>query len=163
MDARRFRRTRRYAQCVFGSGGFSCGLSEGQIVLEIGLVRLALHLLPRRRTRRYAQRVFGSGGFGLNSGIHDAFSLGEKLSHVLSGQAPETLMDRYHRQRHTVNVEYVQNLSVKNKQNLEEKDPAKRQQRFQELRRTCADPTQARTYLLNSSMINSIARANAIA
>ena len=102
------------------------------------------------------------GGFGLNSGIHDAFSLGEKLAAVLSGQAPDSLMDRYHRQRHTVNVEYVQHLSVKNKQNLEEKDPAKRQERFQELRSTCADPAKARTYLMNSSMINSIARANAI-
>lgn len=102
------------------------------------------------------------GGFGLNSGIHDAFSLGEKLAQVVSNQAPSSLMDRYHRQRHTVNVEYVQELSVKNKHNLEEKDPAKRQARFAELRSTCADPVKARQYLLNSSMINSIARANAI-
>ena len=102
------------------------------------------------------------GGFGLNSGIHDAFSLGEKLAKVLSEQAPEDLMDLYHRQRHTVNVEYVQLLSVKNKQNLEEKDPLKRKARFQELRETCADPVKARHYLLNSSMINSIARANSI-
>jgi 3-(3-hydroxy-phenyl)propionate hydroxylase len=102
------------------------------------------------------------GGFGLNSGIHDAFCLGEKLAKVLSEAAPEGLMDLYHRQRHTVNVEYVQLLSVKNKQNLEEKDPLKRKARFQELRETCADPVKARHYLLNSSMINSIARANSI-
>lgn len=102
------------------------------------------------------------GGFGLNSGIHDAFSLGEKLAQVIGAQAPESLMDLYHRQRHTVNVEYVQELSVKNKHNLEEKDPAKRQARFAELRSVCADPVKARQYLLNSSMINSIARANAI-
>jgi 3-(3-hydroxy-phenyl)propionate hydroxylase len=103
------------------------------------------------------------GGFGLNSGIHDAFSLAEKLAQVIATQAPDSLMDLYHRQRHTVNVEYVQQLSVKNKQNLEEKDPDLRQARFRELRQIHADPDKARAYLLNSSMINSIARANAIA
>ena len=103
------------------------------------------------------------GGFGLNSGIHDAFNLGEKLAQVVAQGAPEGLMDQYHRQRHTVNMEYVQLLSVKNKQNLEEKDPTKRAERFRELRETCANADKARAYLLNSSMINSIARANAIA
>ena len=102
------------------------------------------------------------GGFGLNSGIHDAFNLAEKLSEVLNGQADETLMDRYHRQRHTVNVEYVQELSVKNKKNLEEKDPVLRACRRQELQEICADPERSRAYLLNSSMINSIKRAQAI-
>lgn len=102
------------------------------------------------------------GGFGLNSGIHDAFNLGEKLAAVVSKAAHSDALDRYHRQRHTVNMEYVQTLSVQNKQHLEEKDPLKRAERFAYLRRTCADPTLARAYLLNSSMINSIARTNAI-
>lgn len=102
------------------------------------------------------------GGFGLNSGIHDAFNLAEKLVDVISHRAPETLMDRYHRQRHTVNLEYVQNLSVANKKNLEEKDPIKRQDRFKEMRIMCSNPEKARNYLMNSSMINSISRANSI-
>jgi 3-(3-hydroxy-phenyl)propionate hydroxylase len=102
------------------------------------------------------------GGFGLNSGIHDAFSLAEKLSEVLHGRADDSLMDLYHRQRHTVNVEYVQELSVKNKKNLEEKDPELRSQRRRELQEICADPDRSRAYLLNSSMINSIKRAEAI-
>ena len=78
------------------------------------------------------------------------------------GDAPEALLDRYHRQRHTVNVEYVQTLSVKNKQNLEVKDPAERAQRIAMLRDTCKDPVKAREYLLNSSMINSIRRVATI-
>jgi 3-(3-hydroxy-phenyl)propionate hydroxylase len=98
----------------------------------------------------------------LNSGIHDAFSLAEKLSEVLHGRADDSLMDLYHRQRHTVNVEYVQELSVKNKKNLEEKDPELRSQRRRELQEICADSDRARAYLLNSSMINSIKRAEAI-
>lgn len=102
------------------------------------------------------------GGFGLNSGIHDAMSLGAMLARVVQGEADESLLDLYHRQRHTVNTEYVQQLSVKNKKNLEEKDPEQRAQRFRELQETCADPAKARAFLLNSSMVNSIARANAI-
>lgn len=103
------------------------------------------------------------GGFGLNSGIHDAMSLGQMLAKVVRGEAADDLLDRYHRQRHTVNMEYVQLLSVKNKKNLEERDPVQRAARIQELQETCADPVKARAFLLNSSMINSIARANAIA
>lgn len=103
------------------------------------------------------------GGFGLNSGIHDAMSLGQMLAKVVRGEATDDLLDRYHRQRHTVNMEYVQLLSVKNKKNLEERDPVQRAARIQELQETCADPVKARAFLLNSSMINSIARANAIA
>ena len=102
------------------------------------------------------------GGFGLNSGIHDAVNLGEKLAPVWHGQANTDLLDLYHRQRRTVAMEYVQNLSVKNKKNLEEKDLATRLARFEELRATVRDPEKARAYLLMSSMINSIHRANSI-
>jgi len=102
------------------------------------------------------------GGFGLNSGIHDALALGEMLAEVAQGKADDSLLDRYHRQRHTVNVEYVQTLSVRNKQNLEVRDPAERAQRILALEAACADPMKAREYLLNSSMINSIRRAATI-
>ena len=102
------------------------------------------------------------GGFGLNSGIHDAVNLGDKLARVYHGQASADLLDLYDRQRRTVAMEYVQNLSVKNKKNLEEKDLPTRLARFEELRQAVTDPVKARAYLLMSSMINSIARANAI-
>jgi 3-(3-hydroxy-phenyl)propionate hydroxylase len=51
---------------------------------------------------------------------------------------------------------------VRNKQNLEVKDPAERAQRIQMLQSTCSDPVKAREYLLNSSMINSIRRVATI-
>lgn len=102
------------------------------------------------------------GGFGLNSGIHDAISLGSMLGQVIRNEANKSLLGRYHRQRHTVNMEYVQQLSVKNKKNLEEKDPIERVKRIRELQETCDDPVKARAFLLNSSMVNSISRANAI-
>ena len=102
------------------------------------------------------------GGFGLNSGIHDAMNLAGKLASVFKGEAAQDLLDRYERQRRTVNMEYVQNISIKNKQNLEEKDLNIRLRRFSELRDIAADKKKARDYLLTSSMINSIKRANAI-
>ncbi|MBL8378421.1 MAG: FAD-dependent monooxygenase [Burkholderiales bacterium] len=102
------------------------------------------------------------GGFGLNSGIHDAINLGAKLAEVMRGEADATLMDRYERQRRAVNIEYVQNVSIANKKALEEKDPARKQERADMLRATAADPIRAREYLLNSSMINSMRMANAI-
>ena len=103
------------------------------------------------------------GGFGLNSGIHDAISLGYALAKVVNGAEGEDALDRYNRQRQQANVAYVQELSVRNKKNLEEKDPILRAQRMQEMRAVCADPVKAREYLLNSSMINSIRRAQSLA
>ena len=103
------------------------------------------------------------GGFGLNSGIHDAISLGQTLARVVKGEEGDDALDRYNRQRQQANVTYVQELSVRNKKNLEEKDPMLRAQRMQELRTVCADPIKAREYLLNSSMINSIKRAQSVA
>lgn len=102
------------------------------------------------------------GGFGLNSGIHDAINLGEKLSRVMRGDAGEDLMDLYVRQRRATNIEYVQNISIRNKKNLEEKDPVERRRKADEMRAIAANPVTARDYLLNSSMINSMRMANSI-
>lgn len=102
------------------------------------------------------------GGFGLNSGIHDAVNLGEKLAKVMRGEAGEELMDLYVRQRRVTNLEYVQEISIKNKQILEEKDPVAKRKWIDGQRAIAADPAKARQYLLTSSMINSIRRANSI-
>jgi 3-(3-hydroxy-phenyl)propionate hydroxylase len=101
------------------------------------------------------------GGMGLNSGIHDAMNLAEKLTAVLDG-GDEALLDRYVRQRRLTNIEYVQAITIRNKRLLEERDPEVRKEHLDELRATAADPQKARGYLLNSSMIASIARAQEI-
>ena len=67
------------------------------------------------------------------------------------------------RQRRAANVEFVQAQSIRNKQLLEERDPDVRAARFDELRRTAADPARARDYLLRSSMIWSVRRAESVA
>jgi 3-(3-hydroxy-phenyl)propionate hydroxylase len=102
------------------------------------------------------------GAFGLNGGIHDAINLAAKLGAVWRGEAGDDLLDRYVRQRRTVNVEYVQEGSIRNLRLLTERDPAVRRARFDELRRANADPRRAREFLLQSSMIASIRRAAAI-
>jgi 3-(3-hydroxy-phenyl)propionate hydroxylase len=102
------------------------------------------------------------GAFGLNGGIHDAINLAGKLGPVCRGEADSTLLDRYERQRRTVNIEYVQDGSIRNLKTLAERDPAARRQRFDEIRRANADPALAKEFLLRSSMIASVRRERAI-
>ncbi|HUZ72729.1 MAG TPA: FAD-dependent monooxygenase [Stellaceae bacterium] len=103
------------------------------------------------------------GAFGLNGALHGAFNLADKLAAVWRGEAPETRLDLYVRQRRAANVEFVQAQSIRNKHLLEERDPAVRAARFDELRRTAADKARARDYLLRSSMIWSVQHAAAVA
>ena len=63
------------------------------------------------------------GGFGLNSGIHDAINLCDKLARHWHGE-PESLLDLYSRQRRSATIEQVQAMSIRNKQTMEERDPA---------------------------------------
>ena len=102
------------------------------------------------------------GAFGLNGGIHDATNLAEKLIRVWRGEADDSLLDRYVRQRRQVNIDYVQAISIHNKRVIEERDPEVRRARHDEIRRTAADPAAAKTYLMNTSMLNSVRKAAAI-
>ena len=102
------------------------------------------------------------GGMGMNGGIHDAVNLCEKLVQLWRGEVEEALLDRYDRQRRPIAVEYVQASTIRNKQMLEETDPAARQRKHDELRRTSEDPAKAREYLLQSSMISALERAKSL-
>jgi 3-(3-hydroxy-phenyl)propionate hydroxylase len=102
------------------------------------------------------------GAFGLNGGIHDAINLAEKLARVCRREAGEELLDLYVRQRRTVNLEYVQEHSVRNLKRLAARTEEERRKNFDELRRAAATTEGAREFLLISSMIASVRRANAI-
>ncbi|HSA89506.1 MAG TPA: FAD-dependent oxidoreductase [Burkholderiales bacterium] len=93
------------------------------------------------------------GGFGLNSGIHDAVSLAEKLAQVWHGEAGDSLLDLYVRQRRAATVEHVQAMSIRNKRLLEERDPQVHRSRMEELAAIAGDPARARAHMLESSMI----------
>lgn len=103
------------------------------------------------------------GAMGMNSGIHDAFNLAEKLVAILRGEASEDVLDRYERQRRHVAVQHTQAQTIRNKRLLAEKDPAVRKRNHDELRRTAEDPRLARAFLLRSSLIESLREAERIA
>jgi 3-(3-hydroxy-phenyl)propionate hydroxylase len=102
------------------------------------------------------------GGFGLNSGLQDAMNLTDKLVGVWRGELDDGVLDLYSRQRRTVNIEYVQESSIRNKRTLEEADPRLRRQRLEEMRCASLDRVRAKDVLMRSSMIASMRRANAI-
>jgi 3-(3-hydroxy-phenyl)propionate hydroxylase len=96
------------------------------------------------------------GGLGLNFGLHDAVELTTLLGRVLRRETPPGTLEQYDRYRRPLNVEYVQQQTIANKRRLEEKDPAVRARNNEALRRTAADPTAHRAYLLRASLIESV-------
>jgi 3-(3-hydroxy-phenyl)propionate hydroxylase len=103
------------------------------------------------------------GAMGMNSGIHDAFNLADKLVSILRGEADADILDRYERQRRHVALQHTQAQTMRNKRLLTEKDPAVRRKNHDELRRTAEDPKLARAFLLRSSLIESLREAEQIA
>ncbi|MGH6954922.1 MAG: FAD-dependent oxidoreductase [Alphaproteobacteria bacterium] len=96
------------------------------------------------------------GGLGLNCGIHEAWD----LSNLLSSENPD--LDSYERRRRPLNIEYVQEQTVANKKRLEERDPAQRERRFDELRRMADDPARHKAFLMKASLLESANRAMTI-
>jgi 3-(3-hydroxy-phenyl)propionate hydroxylase len=103
------------------------------------------------------------GAMGMNSGIHDAINLADKLVRIVRGEADAAELDRYERQRRHVALKHTQAQTIRNKRLLQERDPATRRANHDELRRTAADPALARAFLLRSSLIESVREAEAIA
>ena len=102
------------------------------------------------------------GAMGMNSGVHDAFNLADKLVRILRREAEEGELDRYERQRRHVAVKHTQAQTIRNKRLLAERDSAVRRRNHDELRRTAEDPKLARAFLLRSSLIESLREAEQI-
>jgi 3-(3-hydroxy-phenyl)propionate hydroxylase len=88
------------------------------------------------------------GGLGLNSGIHEAWDLARLLTEGKD-------LDRYERIRRPLNIEYVQEQTVANKKRLEERDPVRREERFDEMRRMADDPVKHKAFLMRASLLES--------
>jgi 2-polyprenyl-6-methoxyphenol hydroxylase-like FAD-dependent oxidoreductase len=101
------------------------------------------------------------GGMGMNGSVHDAINLAKKLTEIWRG-APDSLLDRYERQRRTVCIEHVQAASIRNREMMRESDPEVRKKRHAEWRRTSEDPKAALAFLMNSSMLASLEREREI-
>jgi 3-(3-hydroxy-phenyl)propionate hydroxylase len=102
------------------------------------------------------------GGMGMNGGVHDALNLTEKIDRVLHGES-EDLFDLYERQRRPVAIQDVQAQADRNRRLLNEKDPEVRKSNFRDLQETAGDPALAKAFLLRSSMIEGLRRAETIA
>ena len=94
-----------------------------------------------------------AGGMGMNSGIHDAAYLGEIFERIIQNGEADTLLDQYNEERHREAVANISSYTDKNYSDLSASDEAYRQQRNETLKRTAADPTLARAYLLKASML----------
>jgi 3-(3-hydroxy-phenyl)propionate hydroxylase len=90
------------------------------------------------------------GGLGLNSGIHEAWHLARLLN---AGE-----LDEYERLRRPLNIEYVQEQTIANKKRLEEREPAAREKRFDELRRMADDPAKHKAFLMRASLLQATRR-----
>jgi 3-(3-hydroxy-phenyl)propionate hydroxylase len=90
------------------------------------------------------------GGLGLNSGIHEAWHLANLLS--------EGDLDEYERVRRPLNIEYVQEQTIANKKRLEEREPAAREKRFDELAAIAEDPAKHKAFLMRASLLESVRR-----
>jgi 3-(3-hydroxy-phenyl)propionate hydroxylase len=103
------------------------------------------------------------GAMGMNSGVHDAINLADKLIKILRKEVGEEVLDRYERQRRHVALQHTQAETIRNKRVLAEKDPAVRKKNHEQLRRTAEDPKLARAFLLRTSLIESLREADQIA
>jgi 3-(3-hydroxy-phenyl)propionate hydroxylase len=103
------------------------------------------------------------GAMGMNSGVHDAFNLADKLIAMARGEAGEDVLDRYERQRRHVALAHTQAQTIRNKRLLSERDAVVRKRNHDELRRTAEDPELARKFLLRTALFESLREAEAIA
>jgi 2-polyprenyl-6-methoxyphenol hydroxylase-like FAD-dependent oxidoreductase len=99
-----------------------------------------------------------SGGMGMNCGIHDAFNLTDKLARVYAGES-EALLDLYSRQRQPIAKEEILGQAHRNRTRMLEPDEEARTRALRDLQATVADPERAREYLLRSSMITGLRKA----
>jgi 3-(3-hydroxy-phenyl)propionate hydroxylase len=102
------------------------------------------------------------GAMGMNSGIHDAINLADKLIAIARNEADDGVLDRYDRQRRHVAVAHTQAQTIRNKRLLAEQDPAVRRRNHDELRRTAENPELARKFLLRTALFESLREAEAI-
>ena len=103
------------------------------------------------------------GGFGMNSGIHDAFNLCDKLIKVLAGAADNALLDRFDRQRRTMTYDFIQRQTIENMALIRGGQGEAHQVQLDRMRGIAKEPEARRNYLLRQAMFTSLAQAEAVA
>ncbi len=102
------------------------------------------------------------GGFGMNSGIHDAFNLFEKLEPVLNGKKPRDVLSLFDRQRRTVTHSFTQQQTIANMEFIKSANADRHEQKRQAMLQIKQDDEKRRAYLLRQAMYESLEDAAAI-
>ena len=100
------------------------------------------------------------GAMGMNSGVHDAFNLADKLARILRAK-PRRPARPLRASAPARCVKHTQAQTIRNKRLLAEKDPAVRKRNHDELRRT-GRPEARAAVLLRTSLIESLREAERI-
>ena len=103
------------------------------------------------------------GGMGMNSGIHDAFSVARKLADVLHGEREESVLDAYAEDRRNVAVQEVRAMSHENVTQMQEADPDERRRAQEQLAQIAADPELARPFLIRRTLIGPLRESGVLA
>lgn len=103
------------------------------------------------------------GGFGMNSGIHDAFNLFEKLLPVMQGKADmHTNLSLYDRQRRTVTHSFTQMQTKENMAMIKGGQDEAHKLRRANMLAIKQDDAKRRAYMMRQAMYESLADAAAI-
>jgi 3-(3-hydroxy-phenyl)propionate hydroxylase len=141
-----------------------CDGSEAASVLHASSYRI--HQRVAATFRRGAVLLAGDaahvnnplGGMGMNSGLHDAVSLGRRLVAACTGGGDaEELLDGYAHLRRRITTELVDARTRANLDRIREQDERARQAHHEHLRVTAADPARARDYVRASTLVESAA------
>ena len=102
------------------------------------------------------------GGFGMNSGVHDAFNLFEKLEPLLKSSKSNASLELYDRQRRKVTHDFTQAQTIENMAYMKAGNGAAHQKRREAMQAIKTDDTRRRAYLMRQAMFESLAQAAAI-
>lgn len=147
-------------------GGF---LKDGRSVKTTHRTIYRVHQRVAKRFRVGRAMLIGDaahmnnplGGFGMNSGIHDAFNLCEKLVQVING-ADQELLDRFDRQRRTVTHDFTQQQTIENMEFMRAGQGEAHVRRRDKMRKLTENDEARRDYLMKQAMFSSLADAAAI-
>lgn len=89
------------------------------------------------------------GGLGLTGGLLDAVPLADALAAVINGQRGEEVLDAWAHERRRVFLEVTAPTAQENRRRIGERDPERRREDAERLRRLSEDPAAAREALLN--------------
>jgi 3-(3-hydroxy-phenyl)propionate hydroxylase len=102
------------------------------------------------------------GGFGMNSGVHDAFNLFDKLLPAIKLGKPNGSLALFDRQRRTVTHAFTQAQTIQNMEFIQGGSDQAHERRRADMLAIKQDDQRRRAYLLRQAMFESLEQAAAI-